>query len=81
MSSVTSTTVVVAADLWDPEFDGAVSAWLFADGDLVRSGDLIAEVMVEKSTYEITAPIAGSLQILIPAEIPFKPGAVIARIA
>jgi pyruvate/2-oxoglutarate dehydrogenase complex dihydrolipoamide acyltransferase (E2) component len=73
--------VIVATDLWDPELEGAVSAWLFGDGDLVRSGDLIAEVMMEKSTYEITAPAAGRLQIMIAAEVPFKPGTTIATIA
>jgi pyruvate/2-oxoglutarate dehydrogenase complex dihydrolipoamide acyltransferase (E2) component len=75
------TPVTVPADLWDPGLDGAVSAWLFGDGDLVRQDDLIAEVMVEKSSYEITAPASGRLHIRIAAEAPFRPGAVIAEIA
>lgn len=80
MTSIITTPVIVPADLWDPELEGAVSAWLFGDGDLVRAGDLVAEVMMEKSTYEIIAPTAGRLHILIQAEIPFKPGATIASI-
>jgi pyruvate/2-oxoglutarate dehydrogenase complex dihydrolipoamide acyltransferase (E2) component len=59
---------------------GAVSAWLFAEGDAVRTGDLIAEVMVEKTSYDVTAPADGMLRIRIPAETPFKRGAIIAAI-
>jgi len=73
--------VIVPADLWAPDLEGAVTAWLFADGDLVRQDDLIAEVMVEKSSYEITAPASGRLRIRVAAETPFKPGKVIADIA
>ena len=72
--------VVIPPDLWEGDVEGAVSAWLFADGDRVRSGDLIAEVMVEKSSFEITAPAAGRLRIRVAAETPFRPGAVIAEI-
>jgi pyruvate/2-oxoglutarate dehydrogenase complex dihydrolipoamide acyltransferase (E2) component len=72
--------VVIPPDLWEGDVEGAVSAWLFADGDRVRSGDLIAEVMVEKTSYDVTAPADGMLQIRIPAEKPFKRGAIIAAI-
>jgi len=43
-------------------------------------GDLIAEVMVEKTSYDVTAPADGMLRIRIPAETPFKRGAIIAAI-
>jgi pyruvate/2-oxoglutarate dehydrogenase complex dihydrolipoamide acyltransferase (E2) component len=72
--------VVIPPDLWEGEVEGAVSAWLFADGDAVRQGDLIAEVMVEKTSYDVTAPASGRLEIRIRAERPFKRGAVIAAI-
>lgn len=72
--------VVIPPDLWEGDIEGAVSAWLFADGDSVRSGDLIAEVMVEKTSYDVIAPADGMLQIRIPAETPFKRGAIIAAI-
>lgn len=72
--------VVVPPDLWEGDVEGAVSAWLFAEGDAVREGDLIAEVMVEKTSYDVTAPADGMLQIRIPAETPFKRGAIIAAI-
>jgi len=76
-----ATPVTVPPDLWAPDLDGAVSAWLFADGDLVRQDDLIAEVMVEKSSYEITAPASGRLRIRVAAKTPFRPGTIIADIA
>ncbi|MBK8160513.1 MAG: biotin attachment protein [Rhodospirillaceae bacterium] len=72
--------VVIPPDLWEGDVEGAVSAWLFAEGDTVRTGDLIAEVMVEKTSYDVTAPADGMLQIRIPAETPFKRGAIIAAI-
>ena len=65
---------------WSGPCPGAVSAWLFAEGDTVREGDLIAEVMVEKTSFDVTAPADGRLQIRIPAETPFKRGAIIAAI-
>jgi pyruvate/2-oxoglutarate dehydrogenase complex dihydrolipoamide acyltransferase (E2) component len=72
--------VVIPPDLWEGDVEGAVSAWLFAEGDAVRTGDLIAEVMVEKTSYDVTAPADGMLRIRIPAETPFKRGAIIAAI-
>nr|WP_298682098.1 lipoyl domain-containing protein [uncultured Dongia sp.] len=72
--------VVIPPDLWEGDVEGAVSAWLFAEGDAVREGDLIAEVMVEKTSYDVTAPADGMLQIRIPAETPFKRGTIIAAI-
>lgn len=72
--------VVIPPDLWEGDLEGAVSARLFAEGDAVRTGDLIAEVMVEKTSYDVTAPADGMLRIRIPAETPFKRGAIIAAI-
>lgn len=75
------TPVVVPQDLWDGDLEGAVSAWLFAEGDSVRAGDLIAEIMVEKTTFDLIAPAAGILHLRVAAEVPFKRGATIAEIA
>lgn len=80
MNAAAGIPVTIPLDLWDPQQEGIVSAWLFGHGDVVREGDLIAEVLVEKSTFEITAPAAGQLLILLQAETPFKPGAVIGQI-
>ena len=58
----------------------AISAWLYANGDAVAEGAIIAEIMVEKSSYELIASATGTLQILIAAEVPVRAGAVAARI-
>jgi pyruvate/2-oxoglutarate dehydrogenase complex dihydrolipoamide acyltransferase (E2) component len=75
-----STPVSVPRDLWEEDLPGIVSAWLFEDGDLVREGGLIAELLVEKTAYELTAPRAGRLKILVQPEVPFQRGDVVAQI-
>lgn len=75
-----ATPVAVPRDLWEEDLPGIVSAWLFEDGDRVKEGDLIAELMVEKTAYDLTAPKAGRLTILVPPEQPFQRGDVIATI-
>jgi pyruvate/2-oxoglutarate dehydrogenase complex dihydrolipoamide acyltransferase (E2) component len=75
-----TTPVAVPQDLWEEDLPGIVSAWLFEDGDPVKEGDLIAELMVEKTTYDLTAPAAGQLKILVPPEQPFQRGDVVAQI-
>ena len=72
--------VRVPDNAWDAG-DAAISAWLYRDGEQVREGDIIAELMVEKSSFEILAPSSGSLAILVPAEVSVAKGQVIARIA
>ena len=73
------TDVRVPEDVWDAG-DAAVSAWLYRDGEQVREGDIIAELMVEKSSFEIRAPVSGRLEIVAEAETPVAKGQVIARI-
>jgi pyruvate/2-oxoglutarate dehydrogenase complex dihydrolipoamide acyltransferase (E2) component len=72
--------VTIPADMWAEDVEGVISAWLFEDGDKVREGDLIAEVMVEKTSYDLTAPAAGILRILVGQDVPFRRGAEVARI-
>lgn len=75
-----ATPVAVPRDLWEEDLPGIISAWLFEDGDPVKEGDLIAELMVEKTAYDLTAPKAGRLKILVQPEQPFRRGDVIATI-
>jgi pyruvate/2-oxoglutarate dehydrogenase complex dihydrolipoamide acyltransferase (E2) component len=72
--------VAIPADMWAEDMEGVISAWLFEDGDKVREGDLIAEVMVEKTSYDLTAPAAGTLRILVAPEVPIRRGTEVARI-
>jgi len=74
--------IVVPKDLWDtaktPE--GVVANWFYADGGKVPVGATVAELMVEKSTFEIAAPNAGRLHIAVSKDGVVKPGTVIGRI-
>ena len=48
--------------------DGTLAKWLVADGDEVRSGDVIAEIETDKATMEVEAIEDGKIgQILVPA--------------
>lgn len=75
------TEVTVPTGLWDMGDEAAISAWLYAHGDAVAAGAVIAEVMVEKSSFELVAPASGTLNILVAAENPVVQGQTVARIA
>jgi pyruvate/2-oxoglutarate dehydrogenase complex dihydrolipoamide acyltransferase (E2) component len=73
------TDVTVPTDLWDTG-DGAIAAWLYSDGDLVEAGAILAELMVEKVSFELLAPASGRLKILVPAEEVIARGQAVAQI-
>lgn len=75
------TDVTVPNDLWEDDSEGAVSVWFVEEGDSVAAGDILCELMVEKSTFEIAAPAAGMVNLLVAAEEPVAKGAAIARIS
>jgi pyruvate/2-oxoglutarate dehydrogenase complex dihydrolipoamide acyltransferase (E2) component len=74
--------VRIPDDLWDtakvPE--GIVANWFYADGSQITAGATIAELMVEKTTFDIKAPAAGILSIAVKKDGVVKPGSVIAQI-
>lgn len=74
------TDVKIPDDLWDDDSEGAISAWLYEDGDRVEAGSVIAEVMNEKVACELLAPAGGALAIVTAAEEPVRKGQVVARI-
>jgi pyruvate/2-oxoglutarate dehydrogenase complex dihydrolipoamide acyltransferase (E2) component len=48
---------------------GSVGAWMVAEGDEVKAGQIIAEILTEKITYELEAESAGTvLKILLDVE-------------
>lgn len=65
---MTQTPILIPATLWDDDSPGVISTWLFEDGDTVTEGAVVAELMNEKVSFEITAPAAGRLSIEVPAE-------------
>ena len=41
--------------------EGTIVAWLKAEGDKVKAGEIVAEIETDKAVVEIEAPIAGTL--------------------
>jgi pyruvate/2-oxoglutarate dehydrogenase complex dihydrolipoamide acyltransferase (E2) component len=57
-----------------------VVSWVFADGATVPQGELVCEVMMEKTTVEIEAPASGQLRIVQQADAVVKTGDLIGHI-
>lgn len=74
--------VTVPADLWDTQTvaEGVVSNWLYDEGATVDEGAVVAVIMVEKTEYDIQAPVAGKLHIVVDQDGAVTPGTVIAEI-
>lgn len=73
--------VTVPEGLWSGDAEsGSIVGWLYQDGAEVREGEVIAELMVEKVTFEIEAPASGTLRIAVEPEVPVGIGAVLATI-
>lgn len=75
-----ATNVIIPTDLWDEDSEAAIAAWLVSDGAKVSSGQLIAEIMVEKVQHEVLAPIDGTITIVKQADDTAAKGETIARI-
>jgi len=61
--------------------EALLDEWLVAVGDRVEQGQIIANVVLVKSTHELTAPASGVVEsIEVAATQNFPRGAVLARI-
>ncbi|MDE2411887.1 MAG: hypothetical protein KGM18_08965 [Sphingomonadales bacterium] len=72
--------VTIPVDWWEDESEGAISTWFVEDGETVSANDVLGEVMNEKVTFELIAPAAGTIALLVSADGPVMPGQVVARI-
>jgi pyruvate dehydrogenase E2 component (dihydrolipoamide acetyltransferase) len=74
--------ITLAADAWkdiDPGTEALVDRWLVGEGDTVRAGQPIANVVVIKANQEIVAPANGRIEkILVRSEETFAQGMPIA---
>lgn len=61
--------------------EGIVERWSIVDGAIVAAGDLMAEVRIEDTLHEITAPASGRLTIIAAANTIVEPGSLLARLA
>lgn len=74
-----ATEVMIPSDLWDEnDMTGSMVIWLHADGALIRQGETIAEILVEKVTLELEAPASGRLRIKVAPETVVNKGDVVA---
>ncbi len=74
--------ITLAADAWkdiDPGTEALVDKWLVREGDTVRAGQPIANVVIIKTNQEIVAPVDGRIEkILVKSEETFAKGKPIA---
>ena len=59
---------------------GIISLWHRADGDYVRTGDLLFTLDTDKVSTEVAAPAPGVVRITVPADTEVKIGQVVGRI-
>lgn len=72
------TDVTLDAQAWqdiDPATEALVDKWLVAEGDVVRAGQTLAQVVLVKASLELVALAAGRIEkILVPAGQTFARG-------
>jgi pyruvate/2-oxoglutarate dehydrogenase complex dihydrolipoamide acyltransferase (E2) component len=64
----------------EPDAEGVLATWFVSDGDQVASGQLLAEVMVDKVSGEVVAPAAGRVRLLVSEDQTARQGEVIAQL-
>lgn len=76
------TEITLSSDAWkdiDPGVEVLVDKWLVAQGDTVRAGQPLVNVVIVKSNQEILAPSNGRIEnILVQAGETFAQGKTIA---
>jgi pyruvate/2-oxoglutarate dehydrogenase complex dihydrolipoamide acyltransferase (E2) component len=72
------TDLTLDAQAWqdiDPATEALVDKWLVVEGDVVRSGQTLAQMVLVKASLELVAPAAGRIEkILVPAGQTFARG-------
>lgn len=78
------TAITLSADAWkdiDLTTEALVDKWLVAEGDTVRAGQLLANVVLVKANQDIMAPADGRVEkILVQAGETFAQGKPIAML-
>ena len=63
-----------------PAAEGVVATWFVTDGQVVTTGQLLAEVQVDKVAQEVAAPMSGVVHILTAEGDAAAQGSAIARV-
>jgi pyruvate/2-oxoglutarate dehydrogenase complex dihydrolipoamide acyltransferase (E2) component len=64
----------------EPGATGIVATWFSRDGERVTQGQVIAELAVDKVSYDVEAPTSGTLRTLVEEEAQVVQGGLIATI-
>lgn len=76
------TEITLSVDAWkdiDPGTEALLDKWLVAEGDTVRAGQILANVVIVKANQDIVAPTNGRVEkILVKAGETFARGKPIA---
>ncbi len=75
-----SVDVAIPVGLWEDEQEGVIGTWYYADGETVKKGQVLAEILTEKVAHDIESPIDGKLKILVAEEGTVTFGQAIAQI-
>lgn len=74
--------LTLGVDAWrdvEPGVEALVDEWLVAEGDAVRAGQVLANVVLVKTNQEIVSPADGRIEkIVVPANETFAQGKPIA---
>jgi len=60
--------------------EGILATWFVKNGEQVKAKQVIAEVMVDKVSLDVEAPIDGKVTLLVEEEASVRQGTPIARI-
>ncbi|WP_417620573.1 lipoyl domain-containing protein [Parasphingorhabdus sp.] len=74
------TDILVPRGQWDPDQEAALATWLYGEGETVQKGVTVAEIMVEKTSFEISAPASGALCIAVAEDEIVIPGQVVGSV-
>ena len=64
----------------EPGATGIVATWFSRDGERVTQGQVVAELAVDKVSYDVEAPVSGTLRTAVAEEAQVLQGDVIATI-
>jgi pyruvate/2-oxoglutarate dehydrogenase complex dihydrolipoamide acyltransferase (E2) component len=78
------TDILLPDAVWEgvePGVEALVDKWLVREGERVKAGQVLANVVLVKANLELTAPADGVLErILVPAEGTFPKGRTLATL-
>lgn len=60
--------IKITSDMVEDGSEAVIVTWYFEDGDEVEKDAVLADIMVEKASLELTAPCSGKLTIKMECE-------------